>query len=400
MINRIIGDSLLLARVGVQVLPLMLVVGAITVGGISFVWARRTRHVSVFRLVLTTQLSGTALTLCLVLLLLYAPSSSIVVIAIYVLAELRGCFNLILISTLLNEHFCSKSQHGPYAFVNAGSPVAGIATGFLVGIEAGEVSPEFLLGLCCVFDTVTVMIASRVATKQTDASFQEWQTHSEPGIVDTLNKPTKNIDKRLRTFTNALMAVVITKTVVLSIVAFEWKVMADRALGHDEESLERYFGLFYAISDALILAIQLCLTRSILSRLGIRLSLLILPISLVGAGMFSLLTSNVRLLFAALTVARGSMVLRRSIHDVAVQIIYGAMPRRVRRGVVAKVLGIAKPISEAIAAGLVGLFATAVPIRTFAWFWMPFLAVWLFYTLRLGIAWEQVVQSKESAHQG
>ena len=336
------------------------------------------------------------MTLVLIGMLLYGPTSSIVIGGIYVLAELRGCFNLILISTLLNENFCSKTEHGRYAFVNAGSPVAGMLVGLFVGLEAGVVPPAFLLAGCCLLDVAAVLIAGTVKSKTRDASASDWQTHNEPSIVDTFNlQSSSGIDKRLRAFIKALMLVIISKTVVLSIVGFEWKVMADRALGHDEEALARYFGLFYGISDALILLIQLTLTRNILGRVGIRLSLLILPFALWGTGIFSLLTKDVWLLFGALTVARGSLVLRRSIHDVAVQIIYGAMPTRVRRGIVAKVLGIAKPVSEASAALLVGLFASAIPIRTFAWFWMPFLMLWLVYTLRLGKAWQQVVKNQQ-----
>ena len=138
--------------------------------------------------------------------------------------------------------------------------------------------------------------------------------------------------------------------------------------------------------------VQLTLTHKIIRGLGIRVSLLLLPLALVGCGAVSLWTQDIWWLFATVTVARGSMVIRRSIHDVSVQLVYGAMPKSVRRGVVAKILGIAKPIAEAAAAGVVALLAGTVPTKTFAWFWMPFLAVWIYWTLRLGQAWERVSQ--------
>lgn len=55
------------------------------------------------------------------------------------------------------------------------------------------------------------------------------------------------------------------------------------------------------------------------------------------------------------TVACGLLVIRRLIHDVAVQLIYGAVPMRIRRGLIAKVLGLAKPAAEAVVAAGIAL---------------------------------------------
>ena len=390
MINRIVGDSALLARLGPDILPIMLVFSALIVGIISYIWAHRSQDVSLAQLLYQTQIGVLACTVLLAPMLHYFTRLPSVIGSVYVLAELRGCFNLILISTLLNEHFCSQTETGRYAFVNAGSPVAGIAMGVLLGLKARAIPPAYLLASCCVLDIIAIAIGSRVISKGKRIAARELPTYFEPGVVnpDRLGKP--GIDRRIRRFVRALMIVIVSKTIVMSIVSFEWKVVADRALGHDERSLARYFGLFYAVSDGLILFIQLTLTRQIIQKLGIRMSLLLLPFALVGSGVVSLFTDDVRWLLVAVTVARGSMVVRRSIHDVSVQLVYGAMPKAVRRGVVARILGIAKPVAEAGAAGGVALLAGSVPTKTFAWFWMPFLAVWIYSTLHLGRAWERV----------
>ncbi|MFK7821584.1 MAG: hypothetical protein AB8G99_22925, partial [Planctomycetaceae bacterium] len=56
-----------------------------------------------------------------------------------------------------------------------------------------------------------------------------------------------------------------------------------------------------------------------------------------------------------------------------------------------------KPMSEAADAALVGLFASTISVRTFAWFWMPFLVLWLVSTTQLGVAWKQVAANKQAA---
>jgi len=134
MISRIVADAVFLTRLGTLALPPMLVFSALVVGGISFLWARRTKDLPLSGLVLGTQLSGAAATALLLVMMQVWPQSMAVVCAIYVLAELRGCFNSIQLAVLLNENFCSRSEQRKFAFVNAGSPVAGIIVGTLPGI--------------------------------------------------------------------------------------------------------------------------------------------------------------------------------------------------------------------------------------------------------------------------
>ena len=84
------------------------------------------------------------------------------------------------------------------------------------------------------------------------------------------------------------------------------------------------------------------------------------------------------------------MVIRRGLHDVVLQVLYGWLPATTRRIRVAWVLGVAKPAAEAVAAGGIELLSLKMPVRTFAWMWVPVLLVWFCCALRLLKSWRRI----------
>lgn len=391
IVCRIVADTVLLSRIGVVALAPMLILAAVVVGVLSYVWARQTRDLPLRLLVVSTQLASVVVTAVLALLLTVSPNSMVVIGCVYVMAELRGCLNVIQLTVMLNETFCSRSEQQKFAFVNAGAPVAGIVAGSFLGIEAEFVSPAFLLACTCLADICGILIIrSTIGGVRITDSVRKLPTHTEPTVV--LAAPTqhsRNVS-HARTFASAILWMVVCKTIVLTIVSFEWKVFASEAYHADERSLAAYFGIFYAVSDGLILFTQLFLTRFVLKYLGVAFSILLLPLYLTILGIISLRTQNIGLLFFVLTAARGAIVIRRGIHQVAVQILYGTMPTIVRRGIVSRILGIAKPVSEASTAAGIGLLVLYLPVRTLAWIWMPVLAIWLWWTIQVAREWTRL----------
>ena len=390
-ICRIVADAVLLTRLGSFALPPMLAISALVVGTISFVWARRTKDLPLHGLILSTQLSSALATAVLVVSMKIWPSSMLVICSIYVLAELRACFNAIQLAVLLNENFTSRSEKQRFAFVNAGAPCAGIIVGTFLGIEARVIDPAALLAFSCVLDVLSVLVV-RATTKgvRLPDSVRQLSTHAAPTLVVTNREDHADAFARTRIFARAILWMVVCKTVVLAIVTYEWKVFAVQVFPNDERALTSYFGTFYAISDGLVLVLQLLVTRFLLKHTGVAFCILLLPIYLTVVGILSLLTRDPWLLLCILTAARGSMVIRWGIHQVAVQILYGALPTIVRRGTVAHVLGIAKPIAEACVAAGIGILIWYIPVRTFAWFWLPVLAVWLYWTARIALEWSRL----------
>ncbi|MEQ9408285.1 MAG: hypothetical protein RIK87_11190 [Fuerstiella sp.] len=398
IICRTIADAVLLTRLGTIALPPMLFLSAAVVGSVSAWWAYKTRKLHLTAAVWVTQLSSAAVTAVLLLSLRAWPHSGIVICSLYLLAEIRGCLNAILIAVLLNENSCPSDDKGRFPLVNAAAPVAGLVMGTFVGAEAEQFEATTLLGGCIVFDMLAWIVLSRAGQPpepepHPNDSVSPTSSHVDAQTPDQLASE----DLRTRRFVRAILCLVACKIVVLTIVGYEWKVVASEIFTNNEKRLTAYFGTFYAVADGLILAVQLLLTRHFLGRSGIVVSLLLLPLYLTALGIASLLTQYPPVLFWLLTCARGSMVIRRGIHDVALQVLYGRLPASIRRETVAWVLGVARPAAEAVAAGGIAALSLVMSPRTFTWLWLPVLLAWFWSVMRLCTLWNGFhISSSES----
>lgn len=368
----------------------MIVLGALTVGIVSFVWARRTQKLKLPRVIRITQLGTAMATGCLFVLLKMYPESSIVIGGLYLMAELRSCSSAILIALLLNYRGDQETDKRPFAFVNAGAPLAGITLGVFIGAEATVLSAPTLLILCCGFDLMAwAIIAGSSTVSKTLMSARKLRTHSEPTIL-VPTRQNQKLDDRSISYGKLILSVVVCKTLVLTLVDYEWKVFAAGHYSISEGQLTSYFGIFYAISDALTLIIQLAFAKYFLNRGTMAIGLYILPVYLIAMATATLLTNNAMMLFWLMTFARGSLVIRRGLYDVILQVLYGWLPRKSRRATVANILGVAKPITEAATAIGIVAFAAMVPTETLTWLWLPALLIWCGVLARLIRFWEKL----------
>ena len=387
---RTVADAVLLSRLGPESLPVMIVLGAITVGAISFVWAKRTRKLKLPKVIRITQLTTAMVTAGLLLLLLMYPQSSTVIGSLYLLAEMRSCLSAILLALLLNYGGDRNPDKRTFAFVNAGAPLAGITLGIFIGAEATFLSAPGLLLLCCGFDLLAwAMIAGSPIASKTLMSARKLRTHSEPTIF-VPPVQAQEPEQRSIAFGKLILSVVVCKTLVLTLINYEWKVFAADHFRISEEQLTAYFGIFYAVSDALTLIIQLAIAKYFLKHRTMAIGLFVLPVYLIVMATATLLTTNLMALFWLMTFARGSLVIRRGLYDVIIQVLYGWLPRKSRRATVASILGIAKPITEAsTAVGIVAL-AAMIPTENLTWLWIPALLIWSYVLANLIRFWKKL----------
>jgi len=394
---RSLGDAILLARLGPVALPPMLIISALVVSVVSFAWARYTRRLSLQVVAAVTQISSGVFTAVLLVLLHIWPRSAAVICSLYLLAEVRGCLSTILIAVLLNEGTRKNSDKRYFALVNAGAPLAGLSMGLLVGTVASHFQPSIFLAMCCCFDLLAWLmlynlsgVENRAGDSNSDAA-EQLQTHDEPAPAD--NAP----HEAVAGFARAMLLLVACKVAVLAFVAYEWRIVANVFFAGNEQQLTAYFGYFYAASDGLIIAIQLLAAQRFLHRKTRALTLLGLPVYLAVAGACTLVVPGVTAVFVLLTAARGATVYRRGLHDIAIQILYGWLPERMRRDVVTRVTGIAKPAVEAGVACIVLVLSAHAPVSAFAWLWFPVVAVWLWAIARLLHYWKRLAAHASSA---
>ena len=78
-----------------------------------------------------------------------------------------------------------------------------------------------------------------------------------------------------------------------------------------------------------------------------------------------------------LSVLKGGDVLRRSLHDPSVQVLYSPLKRRFRRMAITFVSGIAKPFTEAIAGVWILVGSTFLVPSAGCFLALPWLLLWI-----------------------
>ena len=382
-----IGVSLYLARIGADSLPLILSVSAVIVVLVSAlayaVIVRASTKICLF--VAWFSLAISSLTLSFYV--QQADHSLYVLGWIYVLAEIRGCLNTVFLTTLVTNAFGGGDSKRPYVWVAAGAPIAGIATGLILNYEASAVTDVVHLRVIAFMDILVLMVAtllprsSQISGTENDEESEEATTRLH--LNESIDRPSDAAipaevlkQKQLR-FRSLLSLLIIAKTVVLTLVGFEWKVTVSEHLQGDETALISYFAIYYAVTDVLILALQVLVAGKLLDRFGISIAILGYPLLLIVIAASALLSQTNLMLFALITVAKGMDVIRRAFHDPALSSAFSKLDKKLRVSGIVVAKGVFKPTAEVLTAVAVLL---ATPIldtnRVTAW-WAFALVFWL-----------------------
>ncbi|MCA9057573.1 MAG: hypothetical protein KDA85_03710 [Planctomycetaceae bacterium] len=334
--TRALADGILLARIGPDTLPAVMLVSLPVVSLISFGWSYWSGKGTLIGGIGLTRVLLATSTAVISFLLMSLPDHWTVIISLYLLAEVRGVLNTTQLATLLNEVVRHKDRRCiPIAF--AGAPAAGITCGLLIGSELADFHTTQLLQLISVADLLAVLILAGIRR----ASEQ---------LPDT--SPARDSVRRSFSATNVrrlarlLPFVMILQVLVLSFVAFEWRIAVAHLFDSDERRITAYFAHFYAGCDVITLLLQLTIANRIVDRYGLRTTLLILPVSLaliLPAGLF---LQHVHVLFAVMTVARSTEVLRRGLYEQGLVRLYQPIPLMIRRRLISFVNGLVKPAAE------------------------------------------------------
>jgi len=375
---RTVADSLFLSQIGTAKLPAMYMVAAGAVALASILYGRSARRQSLRRIVRWTLASCAVISLVLPTLMHRYPGSLPLFAGVYVFAQIRGAIGSVQFTTLLNEQFTHGRRGSVFSVVALGATGAGITLGALVGWLGQRMATEDLMYLAAGMDLVAFLPilflrSGRVASAEAPDAPLDFVGET-PSVDEPLSL--------MRSPPLPLIAGLVCLAVLVStLVEFQWKVAAAEEFAHDEARLTArlttYFGYFYAIVFLLTGATQLILTGRIIHRLGVMPTLMLLPFTLAAASLCTLVASAQRIVLWAITAAKGCDVLRRGLNDPGMQMLYVPMPKDVRRQAIARVHGLVKPSSEALAA--IGILAAAplISVRQLSYVALSLTALWL-----------------------
>lgn len=370
--NSTLGVSLYLARVGANALPMILVVSSVTVVIVSSVTYLVILWVPAKRCMIATWGLLAAASLAISFGLEESDHSVYLLGSIYVLAEIRGCLNTVFLTTVTTDAFGRLPSKRPYALVSAGAPLAGIAIGLLLNYEASVISDAQTMQIIAVLDIAVVvcLLLFRVTKRhESKASTDDAPSESDRVLPDVLR-----FMYRYRFYLGAL---IVLKTVALTLIGYQWKFAVSNYLHGDETALIAFFAAYFAVTDVVILASQILITGRLLDRFGIPLPLIGLPVLLLVLGGLSYGVHSAYGWFLLLTLAKGSDVIRRSMHDPALIASFSLLRERMRRGSIVVIRGVFKPITEVLTASALFLYAENVAFESLTIYWWAVLIPWV-----------------------
>lgn len=380
---RTVGVSAFLARIGGESLPLLILLSAlsaITASTLSL-WAMR--RLRLHRVIACSWLLIGGATMSLAAAANAYPQSFWILGCIYVLAEIRGCLNTAHLATLAGDAFAEEESKRPFALVSSGAPVAGIVGGLILTLEASEARLPFVLGALAAVDLLVAFWSLRVAPqRQIQAAPLRVGKQAEPPRP-TEDERSGNAEQSWPRYRVWLTVLVATQIVVLTLVGYEWKLTVSSYFHSDEVRMVAYFGLFYAVSDLIIILLQWFVAGKLLDRFGIGLGLMGYPLSLSLIGVALFFGYSPLWLLIWLTVGKGLHVFRRSFHDPALVAAYTILNPRLRSETIMSVKGIVKPLAEAATAISLLLLTAAIHPIFINVFWLSALPIWFVIARRI-----------------
>jgi ATP:ADP antiporter, AAA family len=340
LLARIAGDSLFLAVYGREALAFLYLGTAAVVGLLSFLFGTLAGRMPGRRL-LVVSLTFLA---CLILIVRAALLADFdeVRVAGYLVADLTVSGSVILFWSYFAQLFDARKARRYIGFIGAAGTVGCMAA----ASGAGAFNRWFgVANLLMVAAFLLALFAVIVAAC--------WKgPEQDPGSpVGVERRRGVSSASRLAILKNQtvrdLALLVGAGTVTMTLIDFQFKAGAQATYSAD--ALPGFFGNFYAVSNIVVLVVQLFLMTWILRRGGLMVSLSLLPVSLLATSLVSLGASA----FIWIVTARFAVqVMAFTIDSAALHILYLGVRRRSYGQARAFVDGMVKPL----AMGLTGLF--------------------------------------------
>lgn len=374
-LSKTAADSLFLSRVGSGSLPAALLFAGIVTALLATLWLSLFRHYRIEKFLGATCFVISVLSLITWLMLPHFHHSFDFLSIVYILAEVKGCLYAINVVSSMNEMMGSNSSRTSWAVVLLGFPISSILIGVLVGIESAAWGAGAWLLVASIIDLLAGISTIGIAKNALPS------TSGRQDITEQIAQATLPLAKYAMKapFANWFSILIAAKVVVLTIIAFKWRVSVSDFFMADERTLATFFGYFYAVSGVATLFIQFAVTGRLLSKKRVIAPILVLPTALLFLNTLFIVGAGVTFLFVVSTVAKSMDIWRRSTDSTAVHLLYTNIERKRRRGLIGRNHALIKPMGE-IAASLI-LLPAALALENSVLIIATL--VWLFATMKL-----------------
>ena len=306
-------NSLFLSTYGIESLPNAYIFVALIAGMVTWLYAKIVARISFIYLNLATLFSSVLALIFFGVALQTGFWSNWLLYIFYVWLAIFAVLTTSQFWILVNLIFNEREFKRLVGIIGAGAIAGGIFGGYLTSFLSGYMESimlpfvgAFTIALCI---PLTILIF-RKGKKNVAAAVTKRSNKKEFGNPVRLILQSRHL--------TLLAAIVGVSNVVAKLVDYQFSGMA-AALIVDPEELTAFFGFWFSTFNVGALLIQFFATRFILSRFGVGLSLLLLPISVALSVVCLIIAPELLLAAIAMKMADGSF--KQSINKSAIELL-------------------------------------------------------------------------------
>ncbi|MEE2960327.1 MAG: Npt1/Npt2 family nucleotide transporter [Myxococcota bacterium] len=324
IISRITRDVLFLELPNYkEQLPLTYVAVAATVSTIMLIYSKHERRFRRDQTNLATLILLTIVTLIFRYALEYQEPW--VYVSFYIWVEIFGAFLIVQFWSFTSEIYHTRQAKRLFAIIGGGGVLANIVFGLIVRGYVKTIGTQnllFVIVFCLLVSAWATRQLSKVARTELINAYHRHPKKSQ-GSTEPSTKP-------LQTKHVKLLAAMIALTYMVStFVDYQFKVIIGDSISQMDERTA-YLGNFFLYTGIIAALIQFTTTSRLLERFGVLPALLLLPFALFLGSSVLQLSLGFTLLWLATAIKGAENVLRYTITDSTVQLLYIPLPAHVR----------------------------------------------------------------------
>jgi AAA family ATP:ADP antiporter len=273
--------------------------------------------------------------------------------------------------TLANFVLTTREAKRAFGLVGSGAILGWIVGGLMTRVAVGRYGTEAMLLLTALTQVVSaglVVLIWRFRPRQVNGDGPAGY-EGGGGVLAALEVIAGS------RYLKAIAAVILLASLATTVEAWQFKAIAKAAIP-DTEELAMFFGTFNMVAGMVSLALQLLLTSRVLRRLGIGMTLFIVPVALSFTSVGVLATGT---LLAATMLRASDQVLRYSIDKATVELLYLPVPVNQTFVVKSFIDTVVYRMGDGLGGMIVLIFATALgwsPVDM-AWVCLLLLGGWM-----------------------
>lgn len=369
-VGKAVRDALFIDEFGAMLLPYADMAIAAIVGVWVSIYLRISRRVDV-RTLLMGSLGFFAVNCVVFWYLTRVSDAAWLTPVIYVWVGMFGVVAPAQVWTLANYVVTTREAKRLFGFVGSGATAGWIIGGFVTRFTATRFGAEStLLGMAAAL-VIAGALVDRIWLRR---------PLNEDGVPDSHDETTAGIRRSLTLIANspyltAIAAVILLSSSATAVIGWQFKAAVGEArVGRDE--LAAFFGLFNVYAGLISFGLQWVLTGRLLRRVGLGVTLFIVPVALT-LGTFGLLVFGT--LAAAVALRGTDQVLRYAIDKPTVELLYLPVPADQTLGVKSFIDTVVWRLGDGIAGVTVLLFASWLGLGAsgMSWVTLALLGGWL-----------------------